>query len=127
MADWMPCAEGFIVADIIRWHEGVWDRRGPKAARARKIGDREVTAEVIDGPDEQGFVLLLVRYCVLAKDTAVGMIQPGEQMKRKVNTIQRGKPERMAWSDETARMGVMGSRFMRQNTVSHAPSGAREN
>ena len=50
MTIWLACADGFIQADVIRWQEGIWERRGPKGARSMKIGDREVIAEVIDGP-----------------------------------------------------------------------------
>ena len=63
MTIWIPCPEGFIAADVIRWSEGVWGRRGPGKGRAFKYGDRDVTAEVLEGPDKDGFFLLLVRDC----------------------------------------------------------------
>jgi len=55
MTIWLACADGFIQADVIRWQEGIWGAgAAPKGARSMKIGDREVIAEVIDGPDGAG-------------------------------------------------------------------------
>lgn len=113
MTVWLACADGFIAADVIRWREGIWERRGPKGARSMKIGDREVIAEVIDGPDEDGFVTLLVRDCVVLTDNLrTGQLKAGERMRRKSATIQRGEPARMRWSDEAARASIRGSRFL---------------
>jgi hypothetical protein len=113
MTVWLACADGFIAADVIRWREGIWERRGPKGGRSMKIGDRDVIAEVIDGPDEDGFVTLLVRDCVVLTDNLrTGQLKAGERMRRKAATIQRGEPARMRWSDEAARASIRGSRFL---------------
>ena len=35
MPTWVPCGSGFIEADVVRWKEGVWERRGhSKKSRA---------------------------------------------------------------------------------------------
>ena len=113
MTIWLACADGFIQADVIRWQEGIWERRGPKGARSMKVGEREVIAEVIDGPDEQGFVTLLIRDCkVFTEHLRNADLKPGTQVRRKVQTIVRGAPARMRWSDEAARGVVRGSRFL---------------
>ena len=122
MAIWLACAEGFIVADVIRWREGIWERRGPRgSARSMKIGDREVIAEVIDGPDDDGFVTLLVRDCVvLTPHLKAGAIGREDQIRRKAATIMRGAPARLPWQDETARGVVRGSRFLLDDTAASA-------
>lgn len=126
MTVWIACGAEFIVADVIRWREAVWDRRGPKGARPKKIGDRDVVAEVIE--DADGYVLLLVRSCVLGKDTRPSDdLKPGSEVRRKASTIARGNAERLEWNDETARQSVRGSKFMRSPAVSHAASATREN
>lgn len=113
MTVWLACADGFIAADVIRWHEGIWERRGPRGARSMKIGDREVIAEVISGPDEAGFVTLLVRDCVVTTEhVRNGLLKPGTEIRRKAATIGRGHPARMLWSDEAARGVVRGSRYL---------------
>lgn len=120
---WIPCGEGFIEADVIRWREGIWERRGPKQGRAIKVGDREVIAEVLSGPDEEGWVMLLVRNCTLlpGKDKYLprtGQLAAGEEIRRKDTTILRAKVDRLHWSEEGVRARLIGSRFMRPHPVS---------
>jgi hypothetical protein len=42
-AKWIPCGNGFIEADVIRWKESVWEKpsRSP-TARAVNAGERIV-------------------------------------------------------------------------------------
>lgn len=128
MTVWLDCADGFIQADVIRWQEGIWERRGPKGARSMKIGDREVIAEVIEGPDEQGFVTLLIRDCkVLTEHVRNAAIKPGAQVRRKAQTIRRGAPARMRWSDEAARGVVRGSRFLATDLLDAINPGMGDN
>lgn len=125
MTVWLECADGFIQADVIRWREGIWQRRGPKGARAIKLGDREVIAEVLDGPDEEGWVTLLVRDCrILTPHVKDGHIKAEEQVRRKADTIRRGKPSRLRWSDETARGLIRGSRFVPSSAFDALPDGS---
>jgi hypothetical protein len=59
MPKWIPCGDGFIEADVIRWKEAVWRRPERKRRRAVRLGDGLVAAEVIR--DEEGWVALLIR------------------------------------------------------------------
>lgn len=120
MDQWIP-AKDCIVADVIRWTEGVYDRR--RRGKALRIGERQVSAEVLEwGKD--GWARLLVRACTVTKDEFAGRaVQPvkaGETMRRSVKTIMRGKPHRLLWDDESARDAVVsgrshGSRFISQD------------
>ena len=60
MTEWVPVGGDFIKADVVRWKEGVFERRGPRGRRAINIGNRLVIAEVLTEPDAEGWVLLLV-------------------------------------------------------------------
>lgn len=114
MAEWIPVAGGFIEADVIRWREGVFSRRGPRGARPIRIGDRLVIAEVISDADEEGWVILLVRGCEVFSEKPgkkIEMLEKGKEVRRARKTVMRGKPERLPWTDETAR-AVVGSRFI---------------
>ena len=107
MTDWIPIAQGFIHADVIRWEEAVYSRPNRRGGRARSIGTRRVTAEVIEGADADGWVLLLVRQCEILSETAIGHVveeyKNGKELRRSSATIIKGKPQRLLWSDETAR------------------------
>jgi hypothetical protein len=111
-AEWIPCGSGFIEADVIRWNEGVWQKPRRRRGRAVNIGDRVVIAEVIR--DEGGWLDLLVRACAVSSEKPgrkVALLPKGQEVRRKRHTIERGKPERLLWSDESAR-AVLASRFL---------------
>lgn len=117
MDQWVPATD-FIAADVVRWTEGIYDRR--KRGKALRIGERLVAAEVIErGKD--GWVKLLVRACTITKDEYAGRpiipLKAGETLRRGEKTILRGKPQRLLWNDETARTAVVngssrGSRYI---------------
>lgn len=117
MDQWVPATD-FIAADVVRWTEGIYDRR--KRGKALRIGERLVAAEVIErGKD--GWVKLLARACTITKDEYAGRpiipLKAGETLRRGEKTILRGKPQRLLWNDETARTAVVngssrGSRYI---------------
>jgi hypothetical protein len=131
MAEWIPVGDGFIEADVVRWKEGIFERRGLKKERAVRVGDRLVTAEVLKKADKDGWVCLLVRGCeaTWAKPGRFGMapLPKGKEIKRKKTSLIRGKVERLLWSDESARVAVA-SRFLgNRGLVSSAPKGTGKN
>jgi len=120
MNQWIPATD-FIAADVVRWTEGIYDRR--RRGKTLRIGERLIAAEVIErGKD--GWVKLLVRACTITKDEFAGkpilLLKAGEQVRRGEKTILRGKPQRLLWADETARQAVVngssrGSRYIKKD------------
>jgi hypothetical protein len=103
-AEWIPCGSGFMAADVIRWSESVWQKPRRNRGRAANIGARVVVAEVIR--DEGGWLDLLTRGCTVASEKPgckISILAPKVEIRRKRHTIEKGKPERLLWSDETAR------------------------
>lgn len=97
-------------ADVIRWTEGIYQKRRSKKAKSPRIGERQVTAEVLEETDD-GWLKLLVLGSVITKDDYAGSRIPplntGEHLKRARKAVLRGKPERLLWTDETARASVL--------------------
>lgn len=120
MEQWVPATD-FISADVVRWTEGIYDRR--RRGKALRIGERLVAAEVIErGKD--GWVKLLVRASAITKDEFAGRpitpLKSGEQVRRGEKTILRGKPQRLLWNDESARQAIVngssrGSRYIKKD------------
>jgi len=106
---WISASEGFIQADVIRWTEGIYAKHRRKNAKSPRLGERLVTAEVLEATDD-GWLKLLVIGSVVTKDEYAGSRLPplntGERIKRARKTVERGKPERLLWSDETARASI---------------------
>ncbi len=77
------------------------------------IGDRAVIGEVIR--DHGGWVDVLVRGCTIVSEKPgrkVLALANNMEVRRKRHTIERGKPERLLWSDESAR-AILASKFLR--------------
>lgn len=113
MAVWMPVGDGFIEADVIRWKEPVFKNR--RRGRPARLGERLVTAEVLRDDGGSGWVDLLVRHSEVVSahpgwNLSDVLLPPtGTETKRRRRTILRGDPERLVWSDESARAAVIGS------------------
>ena len=89
----------------------MWQKPRRRRGRAVNVGDRVVIAEVIR--DDGEWVDLLVR------DSAVASEKPGHkilplakdlEVHRKRHTIEKGKLERLLWSDETVRASLVSER-----------------
>lgn len=110
MSQWIAVSEGFIEADVIRWTEGIFEKRRGKNARSVRIGERQVTAEVLQMTDD-GWLRLLVRACVIIRNDFAGRrippLQLNAEIRRARKTIAKGKPERLLWSDEDARRTIV--------------------
>ena len=105
---------GFIAADVIRWKESVYRQARSRKRRAVRLGERLVTAEVLNEPDRKGFARLLVRKCeVLTEVTTQKLppLAPAGEIRRTGKTIMRGEAERLLWSDESVRVGLA-SKFL---------------
>jgi hypothetical protein len=109
--NWIACDDTFIEADVIRFQESVWERKGPRGrTRSVRIGEREVTAEVLkDDPDREGWVYLKVLKCAVLKTFKPHRrsLQEGEEIKRKRRNVLRKGVLRLPWSDESARAVVV--------------------
>jgi len=116
MTEWVAVGGGFIQGDVIRWQEGDWIRRGTRGrARSVLVGDRVVTAEVLQAADRDGWVLLKVAACAVGVTRVhrkeVTALKAGADIKRAYKTLVKGKAERLLWSDESVR-GLLSSKFL---------------
>ena len=114
-AEWIPCGSGFIEADVIRWKEAAWEKRPRRRWRGRAVnaGQRMVVAEVIRDYKD-GWVELLVRDSTVISEKPGWLLKPllkDLAVRRRRRTIERGNPERLLWSDETAR-AALNSKFL---------------
>ena len=79
----------------------------------RKVGERLVTAEVVQSSAD-GWVSLLIRDCtfeITQVGARTGGLRSGSSIKRKMSTLIRGKVERLQWNDESAR-AIVASRYL---------------
>jgi|SRR5579862_5103587 len=130
MAGWIPVGDGFIEADVIRWKEPVFKNR--RRGQPTRVGERLVAAEVLRAPDKDGWVYLLVRGTeVVSARTGwslsdVLLPATGKETKRRLPTIVRGNPQRLAWSDESARAIVASQLLGNPNPAPAVSAGTDE-
>jgi hypothetical protein len=114
---WIPCGgeEGFIAADVIRFRDGVFERKGPKGRQSStKIGALEITAQVIREFETRSgvYVALIVQACKVVEDKTGGRkvhpLKTGIEIRRlRASLVKWGWPERLPWTDESARERVV--------------------
>ena len=113
MTSWIPCGGAFIEADVIRWKEAAWEHRRRRRGKAVNAGERMVIGEVIRDRSD-GWVELLIRDSTVLSEKKGWLLKPlpkDIQARRRRRTIERGNPERLPWSDETAR-AALNSKFL---------------
>jgi hypothetical protein len=98
MTRWTPCGEAFIVGDVVRWTEPVWEERRRKWV---KVGERGNTAQVQEISGEWAVFVV--------KESSE--FKPGEVIRRRRDKVGRGNAHRLAWSDESARSLVASEHF----------------
>ena len=114
MTKWIPCGSGFIEADVVRWTEAVWKTGRLKSSKPVKVGERVVIAQVVRIDSGEWVFLQVVESRVTEEKqgrTVTEVLKKGQEVRRKRSTIKRGKPERLPWSDESARANLA-SRFL---------------
>lgn len=112
----IPCTGDVVAGDTIQWTEAVFDGAAVRGrfgrARARFLGERTVTADVLRdsyGADRQQHTFTLR---VLACE-GVQPIAPGTQTTRKGRTIYRNGTRRRPWEDESARVAAAAEKHAR--------------
>ena len=130
MAVWISVGDGFIEADVIRWKEPVFKNR--RRGEPVRVGVRQVSGEVLREAGKDGWVHLLVRRSeVLSVRTGwrlwdVVLPPKDEETWRRLGTILRGDPERLTWSDESARAIVAGQSLGNPNPAPPVPADTDE-
>lgn len=103
---WISCEDRFIESDVLRWVESVFEERRKKLVRVAKL---RVTAQFdrVDGD----YIVLTVGVVEVLEDRSGGRkalkFKVGDEIRRKRSTVEKGRPERRLWSDETARLKVV--------------------
>ena len=119
MEKWVEHDGNDIDGDVLRWNQAIWSDEGPRRSKKKKVtklGERRLTAEYL-GLDSKGCVRLSVLKDEILSNVyeiPLKVLKKGTVIVRKRTTISKGKPERLLWTDETARSWATAtSRFLR--------------
>lgn len=106
-------SDGFVEGDVVKWSEAIWspnNSRRRKNANKKPWGKQEVTAQVV-GMDGD-FVTLKVLKAKITESNVGTVLIPhkvGATIKKKRQTLLKGQPERLLWSEEEVRAALVKS------------------
>ena len=119
MEKWVECDGNYVDGDVRRWNQAIWSDEGPRRSKKKKVtklGERRLTAEFL-AEDGKGCVRMSVLKDEIVSniyEIPLKLLKKGTVIVRKRTTINKGKPERLLWTDETARSwATAASRFFR--------------
>ena len=114
MTEWIPAAEDFIEADVIRWTEPVWSdkKRGKgKSAKYIMLAKQSVIGQIKGR--EGDYVLIEVISAEIAPEAGKMTSQTlypyeiGTTIRKKPVTLTKNALERRLWVDENTRQHVV--------------------
>lgn len=105
---WTQSGE-FVESDVVEWTEAIWPpNHSRRRKKSRPWGKQKVTAQItaVDGD----FVKLTVLRSSIIENIIGSELKPhkvGTTITKKRQTLMRGEPERLLWSEEDVRMALM--------------------
>lgn len=99
----------FVESDVVEWTEAIWPpNHSRRRKKSRPWGKQKVTAQitVVDGD----FVKLTVLRSSIIENIIGSELKPhkvGTTITKKRQTLMRGEPERLLWSEEDVRKALL--------------------
>lgn len=102
---WEKSAREFVVSDVIEWTETIWPPRNPRSRRKpQPWGKQKVTAQITE--IEAEYIKLTVLKSEITEKIIDSELKPrkvGATITKKKDTILKGEPQRLHWSEEDLR------------------------
>ena len=105
---WTQSGE-FVESDVVEWTEAIWPpSHSRRRKKSRPWGKQKVTAQItaVDGD----FVKLTVLRSSITENIIGSELKPhkvGTIITKKRQTLMRGEPERLLWSEEDVRKALL--------------------
>lgn len=98
----------FVESDVLEWVEAIWSPSKSRKKKSRPWGKQKVIAQIasIDGD----FVKLTVLKASVIENIIGSELRPhkvGTTITKKRQTLLRGNPERLHWSEEDVRAALI--------------------
>ena len=102
---WEKSTKEFVVSDVIEWTETIWPPRNPRSRKKPKPwGKQKVTAQITE--IEADYIKLTVLKSEITENIIGSELKPhkvGTALTKKKDTILKGEPQRLHWSEEDVR------------------------
>jgi len=90
--EWQPCVMPEI-GDTLKWNEPLWAAPNKPRGKRDKIGEQEITAELIEIADTLEFKVINVKK--LSTDDAPLSVQENDYIRRKQSSIEKGDCQKL--------------------------------
>lgn len=108
-SEWEKFTKDFVISDVIEWTETIWPTRKPRRkSKPRPLGKQKVTGQITG--IEGDFVTFTILRSAITENPDRTDIKPhtvGADITKKIQTILKGEPERLLWSEEDVRMALL--------------------
>jgi hypothetical protein len=105
---WTQSGE-FVESDVVEWTEAIWPpNHSRRRKKSRPWGKQKVTAQIT--AVEGDFVKLTILRSAIVENIIGSELKPhkvGTILTKKRQTLMRGEPERLLWSEEDVRMALI--------------------
>jgi hypothetical protein len=98
----------FLEADVIEWTEAIWPPSTSRRKKRRPWGKQTVIGQITR--IEADFISIVVLQARITENNFSSELHPykvGTTIKKKRQTILKGSPERLHWSEETVRAALL--------------------
>lgn len=99
----------FVESDVVEWTEAIWSpSHSRRQKKSRPWGKQKVTAQIT--AVEGDFLKLTVLRSYIIENIIGSELKPhkvGTIITKKRQTLMRGEPERLLWSEEDVRMALL--------------------
>jgi hypothetical protein len=107
--EWEKSTKEFVISDVIEWTETIWPARKPRRkSKPRPLGKQKVTGQITG--IEGDFVTFTILRSAITENPNRADIKPhtvGTGLTKKIQTILKGEPERLLWSEEDVRKALL--------------------
>ena len=104
-SNWESAVGVLVVSDVIEWTETIWPARKPRRkSKPKPLGKQNVTGQITGIEGE--FITLTILKAEITDNphrTDIKAHQVGTVITKKRQTILKGEPQRLHWSEEDVR------------------------
>jgi len=108
-SNWDSTVGELVISDVIEWTETIWPACKPRRkSKPKPLGKQKVTGQITG--IEGDFITLIILKAEITDNPHRADIKPhqvGMAITKKQETILKGEPQRLHWSDESVRKLVL--------------------
>ena len=107
--NWASAVGELVISDVIQWTETIWPPRRPRRkSKPKPLGKQKVTGQITK--IEEDFITFVVLKAKITDNPRRADIKPhtvGTALTKKKQTILKGEPHRLHWSEEDVRAALL--------------------